>query len=140
MPAADAENPDPQRVTVRPARATAADELEADLARARRLAELLDAKFKIGGIEFGWDSVLGLIPGVGDVATAGLALYPIWLARKHRVGRVTILRMLSNVGVDALVGAVPLAGDVADILFKANRRNLKLFEKAVERQRRRGRT
>ena len=103
-----------------------------------RLARLLDTQFSVGGIRFGWDSLIGLIPGVGDIATAAMALYPVYLAHRHGLGRWTQLKMLGNVGLDALVGAVPVAGDVFDLAFKANRRNLALFREAVEKGRRRG--
>lgn len=121
---------DPLRVDVRPVHPA----LARDMQRLERLAKLLDSQFSIAGVQFGWDSLIGLVPAVGDVATAGLALYPIYLAHRHGLGRLTVLRMLGNVGVDALVGAVPLAGDVFDVAFKANRRNLELFRRAVERR------
>ena len=124
----------PLRVDVRPVNAL----LEKDLARIDHLSRLLDTQFNVAGVRFGWDSLIGLVPGVGDVATAALALYPVYLAHRHGLGRWTQLKMLSNVGVDALVGVVPVAGDVFDLAFKANRRNLDLFRQAVEKGRRRG--
>ena len=127
--------PEPTRVEVRPV-GSPASELERDLQRVEWLARALDSQFSIAGIRFGWDSIIGLVPGVGDVATAALALYPVYLAGRHDLGGLTIARMLGNVGVDALVGAVPLAGDVFDVAFKANRKNVELFRKAAERKRR----
>ena len=112
-------------------------ELDRDLARIEWLARSLDSKFSIAGIRFGWDSIIGLVPAVGDVATAALALYPIYLAGRHELGSWTIARMLGNVGVDVLVGAVPLAGDLFDVAFKANKRNLELFRTAAQRKRKR---
>ena len=128
--------PGPLRVDVRPVNAL----LDRDLARIDHLSRLLDTQFSVAGVRFGWDTIVGLVPGVGDVATAVLALYPVFLAHRHGLGRWTQLKMLGNVGVDALVGAVPVAGDVFDLAFKANRRNLDLFRQAVERGRPRGRS
>lgn len=121
----------PLRVEVRSAR----PQLQRDLARVEQLARLLDARFEIAGVKFGWDSLIGLVPVAGDLATAAMALYPVYLAGRHDLGSLTIARMLGNVGLDVIVGAVPVAGDIFDIAFKANRRNLALFRKAVESRR-----
>src|SRR5688572_28232946 len=92
----------------------AAPDLEADLERARSLANWLDAKFSIMGIRVGMDSIVGLIPVVGDTLTAAAAAYPIYLAERHGLGRGTQARMGLNVLVDWVVGLVPLLGDVFD--------------------------
>jgi hypothetical protein len=123
---------EPLRVEVRPART----ELDRDLSRLDVLSKMLDSQFSIAGIRFGWDSLIGLVPVAGDLTTAALSLYPIYLAGRHELGAWTIARMLGNVGVDLVVGAVPLLGDVFDVAFKANRRNLEIFRKAVESRRR----
>ncbi len=120
-----------QKVTVRPVDPA----LARDLARVERLARMLDTRFSVAGVRFGWDTIIGLVPAVGDLATAGLALYPVYLAHRHGLGMGTMVRMLGNVGVDALVGTVPVAGDLFDVAFKANKRNLELFRKAVGRKR-----
>ena len=122
----------PIRVDVRPVRA----ELDRDLERVDQLSKLLDSQFSIAGVRFGWDALIGLVPVAGDITTGLLALYPIYLAGRHGLGGWTIARMLGNVGLDLLVGLVPVLGDLFDIAFKANRRNLALFRKAVERRRR----
>ena len=98
------------------------------------MATLLDSKFSLGGVQFGWDQILGLVPVVGDVVTGGMALYAVTLARKHGLGRVTTMRMLTNVGIDVAAGAVPLVGDVFDFAWKANRKNFELFRRAVEKR------
>lgn len=122
---------EPLRVEVHGAR----PELQRDLARVEQLARLLDTRFEIAGVKFGWDSLIGLVPVAGDLATAAMALYPVYLAGRHELGSLTIARMLANVGLDAVIGAVPVLGDIFDIAFKANRRNLTLFRKAVESRR-----
>src|SRR5437899_2862048 len=74
------------------------------------------------------DPILGvLVPGVGDLIGSALGLYVVGVAVKRRLPLVTVARMLVNLGVDALVGAVPLVGDLFDVAWKANRRNVKLL-------------
>jgi Domain of unknown function (DUF4112) len=110
-------------------------ELEIDLARARKLARLMDSQFSIAGIEFGLDAIVGLIPVAGDCLTAAVSLYPIYLARRHNLGRTVQLRMGFNVLMDTLPGLIPVVGDVIDVAYKANLKNLKLLERAVEKRR-----
>ena len=108
---------------------TAPDEIE----KLDRLSTLLDSRFRIPGtpIRFGWDSILGLIPGAGDLASLGPSAYLIY--RGHRLGarKRTILRMTANTGLDFIVGAVPVLGDVFDLVFKANNRNFALLRKEL---------
>ena len=114
-----------------------APDLARDLARAERIAQLLDARFRVAGVSFGWDSIIGLVPVAGDIATAAIALCPIHLAHRHRLGRLLVIRMLANVAVDVVVGMVPILGDIFDVVWKANYRNLFLFLKAAESRERR---
>lgn len=105
------------------------------LARARTLTRLLDTAARIPGtgIRFGADAIVGLIPGLGDVAGAVLAGYLVLLAQRLGAPRSVVLRMLGNVAVDTLGGTVPLIGDLFDVAFKSNTRNLALLERAIER-------
>jgi hypothetical protein len=105
------------------------------LARARALTRLLDSAAAVPGtgIRFGVDAVLGLIPGLGDVAGAVLAGYLVLLAQRMGAPRSVVLRMLGNVAVDTLGGTVPLIGDLFDVAFKSNTRNLALLERAIAR-------
>ena len=104
------------------------------LARARTLARLLDSAAKVPGtgIRFGADAVLGLIPGLGDVAGAALAGYLVLLAQRLGAPRAVVLRMLANVAVDTIGGTVPVIGDLFDVAFKSNTRNVALLEQAVQ--------
>jgi hypothetical protein len=115
---------------------SASAELEQDLERVRLLAKWLDARFEIMGIPFGLDALIGLIPVVGDTVTSIIAGYPILLAQKHGLGKAVQARMAANVAVDWLVGLVPAVGDVFDVAYKANLKNVKLFEQAVQKKRR----
>jgi len=94
-----------------------------------RVADLLDARYRIPftPIRFGWDSILGLIPGVGDLATLGPSAYVIYKAHKLGARKRTVGRMAVNTGLDVTIGAIPLVGDVFDLMFKANRRNFALL-------------
>ena len=123
------------RVGATPGATPAAPDLELDLARARRLAHLMDAQFSLAGVKFGLDAVVGLIPVAGDVATAIASLYPIWVARRHNLGTTVQARMALNVAADLLPGLIPIVGDLIDVAFKANLKNLKLLEKAAEKRR-----
>jgi hypothetical protein len=97
----------------------------------RAWQRLLDSAFRVPGtrIRFGWDPIIGLLPWVGDLLTALFSCALIAHAHQMRVPKVVQLRMLINVGIDVLVGIVPVAGDVADVFWKANTRNLALLER-----------
>jgi len=99
--------------------------------RIYRIARLLDAQFGIPGtrIRFGLDSILGLIPGAGDTVTAIFAGYIILEAYRLGVSRSTIVKMLGNVAIDWIIGSVPILGDIFDVGFKANLRNIALIER-----------
>ncbi|TWT90060.1 hypothetical protein Mal64_04430 [Pseudobythopirellula maris] len=100
-----------------------------------RLASQLDDAFRVPGtnIRFGWDSIIGLVPGVGDAATTLLAIAPVLAAYREGVGRWTLARMIGNVALDATLGAVPILGDAFDLFFKANRRNLRHLKRHREK-------
>jgi hypothetical protein len=106
-------------------------DLDADLRRARVLAKLLDAQFSVGGFRFGLDALIGLVPGMGDVVMSAVALYPVYLVRKHKLSQRYARTMLVNVAIDFAGGTVPILGDLFDAYFKANLKNLALLERAV---------
>lgn len=116
-----------------PHTANPADDLAADLRRAEIFGKLMDAQFEIGGVKVGLDAVVGLIPVAGDAVSALIGLYPLYLARKHGLGKVVMGRMLMNLGVDFLAGSVPVAGDLLDVFVKANLKNVELLKKAAAR-------
>jgi hypothetical protein len=101
------------------------------LTRLRRLAWWLDEGIRIPGtrIRFGLDPILGLVPGLGDVAGALLGGAILIEAYRRQLPRTTQIRMAANVILDAVAGAVPLLGDVMDFVWKSNRRNLDLLER-----------
>ncbi len=97
----------------------------------RKLAWWMDARFGIPGIgaRVGMDGLLGLVPGVGDTAALLVSAYIIY--RGHRLGapRRLIGRMIANVAADTLAGSVPVLGDLFDVAFKANLRNVDLLDR-----------
>jgi len=109
---------------------------EERLAQVRWLARMMDDSFRIPGtgIRFGWDSVLGFVPGVGDVVTSALSLLIVHHAWQTGASKLTLARMLGNVAADFAVGAVPVIGDLFDFVFKANRRNARLLEQHLDRR------
>jgi Domain of unknown function (DUF4112) len=99
-----------------------------------RLAHWLDSVFEIPGIRlrFGIDALLGLLPGVGDTASALASIYILQAATKFGVSRTTIARMAVNIIVDLLVGAFPIVGDIFDVYWKANRQNVELLRRHLK--------
>lgn len=106
--------------------------------RVRRLesiATMMDTAFVVPGtgIRFGFDGLIGLVPGIGDAVTTALSLYLVheaWQlgAPKHLIGR-----MLANVALDGVIGAVPVAGDVFDVMWRANKRNMRMLREWIDR-------
>ena len=105
------------------------------IARLDKLATLLDVAFRIPftKIRFGVDGLIGLAPGLGDIVTTGLSLWIVHEAYQLGVPRPVLLRMLGNVAIDGMIGAVPVAGDVFDVLWRANRRNVRILREHFER-------
>ncbi len=103
----------------------------------RQLARVLDSAFAIPGTKYrvGIDPILGLIPGVGDVVAGLFTAGIIVQAWQLGVPRVVLARMVINLAVDAVLGAVPLIGDLFDFAWKANERNLTLLERHVHERR-----
>ena len=104
-------------------------EIERTEQRLEKLATTLDSAFVIPltGIRFGADAILGLVPVVGDLVGMGLSGYLLLEARRLGAPASILTRMAGNVALDTVVGAVPLAGSVFDVFFKANKRNVAIL-------------
>ena len=115
-----------QNVSLRPRTATKPAKLEESL---DHLAWLMDDLFRVPGIgwRFGLDAVIGLIPGLGDTATSLVSFYILASAVRYRVPKITMLRMGCNIGIDYLLGSLPIAGDLFDAWWKSNRMNVALL-------------
>ncbi|MBT3071216.1 DUF4112 domain-containing protein [Rhodomicrobium sp. Az07] len=102
-----------------------------------RLARSLDSRFRLPltKLRFGWDPIIGLVPIAGDLAGLALSFGIIASARKLGASPALLRRMALNAGIDALVGAIPVAGPVFDFFFKANLRNVHLLMDEIRRKR-----
>jgi hypothetical protein len=106
------------------------------LARLRRLAWLMDGAFRLPGskFRFGLNSLLGLPPVAGDALLGAISLYIVYEGYRLGVPRADIARMIGNVVVETAMGSVPVAGDLFDVAFKANLRNLAIIDRYISGQ------
>ena len=97
-------------------------------------ADVLDARFRIPGtnIRFGIDPILSLIPGIGDIASPAFTAALLAQGFYQRIPKIVIVRMLGNALLDAAIGAIPVAGQVGDVFWRANLRNLALLERHAD--------
>ncbi|HEY8225134.1 MAG TPA: DUF4112 domain-containing protein [Pyrinomonadaceae bacterium] len=95
-----------------------------------RLSWLMDDLFRIPvlGWRFGLDALVGLIPGFGDTATSLVSLYILVAAVRYRVPKITLMRMGMNIGLDYVLGSLPLVGDLFDAWWKSNQMNVELLK------------
>ncbi len=103
--------------------------------RVEALELLLERSFHIPGtkIPFGLDSIIGLVPVLGDVVTAVMGAYMVWEARNLGMSKWHLIRMTANVGVDTALGAIPLIGDVFDLVWRSNSKNLRIIKKHLDK-------
>lgn len=110
-----------------------------DVAATRRrleaMEQLLERVFVIPGLNrpVGLDSLVGLVPGVGDALTAAFGAWLVWEARNLGMPKWQLARMGGNIGVDTLLGAVPLVGDLFDFAFRSNSRNLRIVKRYLDK-------
>lgn len=110
------------------------EKLSADtawLSRVRALADFLDDAWRIPGTDYriGAESVIGLIPGWGDLVAAALSCVILVEAARHGARMATLAEMAMNILIDFVIGLVPVVGDLGDVAFKANRRNVAVLER-----------
>ena len=103
--------------------------------RIEAMEQLLERAVGVPGtrMRVGLDSILGLVPVVGDVVTAAMGAWLIWEARNLGMSKFHLTRMAGNVGFDTLVGAIPFAGDLFDFIFKSNSRNLRIVKRWLDK-------
>jgi len=96
-----------------------------------QLSGWMDGLFRIPGTgwRFGLDAIVGLVPGIGDTATTIVSLYILAAGVRYRVSKATLLRMGLNIGIDYLLGSVPVVGDVFDAFWKSNQMNVELLRR-----------
>jgi hypothetical protein len=99
------------------------------LARLTRIASAMDTVFRIPftNIRFGADALLGLVPGAGDMAGLAVQGYALYVARQLGLPRKLMVKLFANAAIDMTIGAIPVVGDVFDVFFKSNTRNLRLI-------------
>ena len=103
---------------------------------ARKISEYLDSKYTLPfGLKKGWDGILGLIPGVGDLLTNAFSFYIIYKASMIGCPPAVVLRMGINVLIDNVIDAVSLIGNIFDFIWKANTKNVALLEQYLEQPR-----
>ena len=103
--------------------------------RVEAMEQLLERSFHIPGtkIPFGLDSVVGLIPVIGDIVTAAMGAYMVWEARNLGMSKWQLMRMTANVGIDTALGAIPLVGDAFDFIWRSNSKNLRIIKKHLDK-------
>ena len=103
--------------------------------RLEGMERLLERAFTIPGInrQVGLDSIVGLVPGIGDIVTAGMGAWLIWEARNLGMSKFQLARMAANLGIDTAVGAIPFAGDLFDFLYRSNSKNLRIVKRHLDK-------
>jgi Domain of unknown function (DUF4112) len=103
--------------------------------RVEALELLLERSFHIPGtkVPIGLDSIVGLVPVLGDVVTAAMGAYMVWEARNLGMSKFQLMRMAANIGIDTVLGAIPLAGDLFDFIWRSNGKNLRIIKKHLDK-------
>ena len=113
-----------------------AESKRAALARIDMLSKLFDTAFTLPGsnVRFGVEALMRLVPGIGDAAASALSCYLLYEAHRLEVPQQVFARLVANVAIEGIVGAVPVLGDLFDVGFRANRRNVALLKEHFERE------
>jgi len=102
--------------------------------RLRALTRALDDGLRVPGTRyrFGLDPIIGLVPGIGDAIGAIFSVFIVFQAARLGAPKATLFRMMSNIGIDTIVGEIPLLGDLFDFGWKANTKNMALLEQHLQ--------
>ena len=105
------------------------------LARLEALAKVMDSAFKIPGTEvrMGFDALLGLVPVIGDAISGAISSYLIWEAKKLGVPKLVLGRMVANTAIDTALGSIPFVGDMFDVAYRSNSKNVALLRRHLEK-------
>jgi hypothetical protein len=98
---------------------------------AEKIAWVMDGMIPVGRWTIGLDGILGLVPGLGDIAGALIGMLIVLRAIQAGVPKVVIARMMTNIAIDTFVGSIPLLGDAFDFMYKSNAKNLRIYEAAL---------
>lgn len=99
---------------------------------ARILTNILENQYSIFGVKFGVDFLIGLIPWAGDAVAFCLSLYLLYIALHERLPYHRILLIIFNIISDFLIGLVPIVGDISDLFYRSNSKNLAIIETHIE--------
>jgi hypothetical protein len=104
------------------------------------MAKLMDAQFRVPGtqVRFGLDALIGLIPGAGDMTTFAISGYMLWIMAQNGASGFVMARMVFNVLLDTIIGSIPLIGDLFDVAYKSNMRNMRLMHEHYKEGRHQG--
>lgn len=108
--------------------------VEEELRRLGVFSRMLDSQFSVMGVRFGVDSLLGLIPVAGDVATGIAGTYALATAIRLKLHPLAAVQIGWNLLFDTVIGAIPILGDIFDFFFKSNTKNFKIIEKHLTRK------
>ena len=111
-------------------------EKRAAVERLDRIATLLDSQFSVAGIRFGWDPILSVIPVAGDLVGAVFSGYLILEAARTGARKRDLAKMGVNVGVETVLGSIPILGTIIDVAYKANKRNVRILRRHLVEERR----
>ena len=127
--------PDPQRPQTMGITMPTGTDPQSIRQRVEAMEMLLERSFRIPGVNLpiGLDSIVGLIPVLGDIVTAAMGAYIVWEGRNLGMPKWKLWRMSGNILFDTALGAVPVVGDAADFLFRSNTRNLRLIKKHLDK-------
>lgn len=116
------------------------DDVNATMQRLDAIAGVMDSAVRIPGtnVVMGLDAALGLLPVVGDAISSAIGAYLIWEARRLGASKLVLARMAANTTIDTVVGSIPVVGDVFDVAYKANRKNVALLRGHLEKKGRGG--
>lgn len=103
--------------------------------RVEAMEAVLERLFVVPGINrpIGLDSIVGLVPVLGDIVTAAMGAWLVWEARNLGMSKFQLTRMAGNVGIDTVLGAIPLVGDLFDFAFRSNSRNLRIVKRHLDK-------
>lgn len=104
-------------------------EVTSHLKMVKILATLMDSQWSIGGVKFGLDPILNIIPWVGDVIGALISLYIVSIGWKMEISTIDKIRLIWNIILDFIVGFIPFIGVIFDLAYRANLRNIEILEK-----------
>ena len=103
--------------------------------RVEALEQLLERSFHIPGtkVPVGLDSIIGLVPVLGDLVTAAMGAYIVWEGRNLGMSKFQLVRMTANIGVDTALGAIPFVGDAFDFIWRSNSKNLRIIKRHLDK-------